>query len=135
MDSLKVTLSQHFLNELVMTEVDPYRGDHGECTDDGVIWCDLKGGVHPVGDGWQLAVLVIEEAYDRAWKGSMKRVKVEIPNAAVCAIISMLVSDIDRWQDWGFEALAYIKAGGNLLAKARDYRDENNLTPEPGWFS
>lgn len=156
MDSLKVTLSHNFLTEFEASEVDPYRGDHEECTDDGVTDCHANDGVHPVGDGWHLAVAVIEEASDRADKGArMKhqrkhgqgsygwapyRVEVEIPDAAVCAIISMLVNDIDKWSGWfqygDMGAGAYVKVGGNLLAKARDYRDENNLTPDSEyWFN
>lgn len=154
---MKTVLSNHFLEEFSASEVSPYRDDHAECTDDGVTECHNKGGVHPVGDGWHKAVAVIEEAHDRAATAALKsyrrkhgqdtfghsawRVRVEIPDSAVCAIISMLVNDIEKWTGWiepGYDisAGAFVKAGGNLLEKARDYRDENNLIPDNEyWFN
>ena len=53
----------------------------------------------------------------------------------------MLVNDIEKWTGWiepGYDisAGAYVKVGGNLLEKARDYRDENNLIPDNEyWFN
>ena len=122
---LKTTLSLNFLEEMQMSEVEPYfGGDHVDCTDDGVTDCHNNGGVHPVGDPWMAAVRFIEDAYDRAYKISRDtdrrsvRVPVTIPARICLEIAEMLHTDLDKWGDWDFEVRGpLLTAGRNLMRK------------------
>ena len=133
-----------------MSEVSPYRDDHAECEPDGITSCWSNGDVHPVGDGWHAAVAVIEEASDRAdaaalasyrrkhgqdkFGHSAMRVKVIFTPETVCALISMLVNDTEKWSGWREDGTGFVRAGLNLLDKARKYRDDHNLIPQSEWY-
>jgi len=152
---MKTTLSQHFLAEFSASEVDPYRDDHPEKDGEPCRSCDTPDGTHAF-DTWDIAVATIEEAYSRAFTAaresykrkhgedavglSAMRVRVDIPDEAIPALISMLVNDLDKWSDWirsgDMSAGAYVNAGNRLIEKLRRERDEKGIvSPCEYWFN
>ena len=106
---MKITVTENMLAELIMSEVEPFRSDHGERKEHiATAFCWDCGG-RPQLDRDAMA-WAIENAHQRKYDATITVTEFQVPGW-----VWALYYDIDKWGDWGREGTPYIRAGRRIM--------------------
>ena len=106
---MKITVTQNMLAELIMSEVEPFRSDHGERKEHvAMAFCRDCGGRPNLEQ--EAMICAIEKANPRS-----KRPVITVTEFQVPGWVWALYYDIDKWGDWGREGTPYIRAGRRIM--------------------
>lgn len=107
--AIKITHNMHM--ELTYSEVDPFRDDHDHERD--FIDC------HPCGGEPDWARDQMVSDIERAARLADTRT-IEVTEKTASAWAWALISDIDKWSDWGRDGSPFVRAGRRMLALIQD---------------
>ena len=111
---MKTRFSTHFLSEMMMSEVDPYRSDHFPVGEQ----CPPCGGIHPTDTSRALFIDIIDAAGERI-KRDQQSITIDMKPAAIPGMLYALYYDSDKWEDWGLEGAPLIRVAKRLALEAQ----------------
>ena len=100
---MQIKITANMYAELEMSEVEPYRSDHG------------PGGDPIENQARELMIQQIENA-----RSTKTAVYIEITPETASQWMFNLDCDIDKWGDWGTEGVPFTRAGRRIMSTIKD---------------